>query len=48
METKDQRDTQLENEHTRKLRNRAIDQLAIGSVIILWGVLLTLKQVGMN
>ena len=47
METKDQRDTQPENEHTRRLRNRALDQLAIGSVIVLWGILLILKQVGM-
>jgi hypothetical protein len=47
METKeDKRDTQLENEHLHRLRSRAIDQLAIGSVILLWGVLLTLKQVG--
>jgi hypothetical protein len=47
METKeDQRDTQLENEHLHKLRSRAIDQLAIGSVILLWGILLTLKQAG--
>jgi amino acid transporter len=46
MEKKEnQPDTQLENEQTRKLSNRAIDQLAIGSVIVLWGILLTLKQV---
>ena len=41
-----QRDRQLENEHPSKLRKRAINQLAIGSVILLWGSLLTLKQVG--
>jgi hypothetical protein len=47
METKeDHLDTQLGNEHLHKLRSRAIDQLAIGSVILLWGILLTLKQVG--
>jgi hypothetical protein len=47
METKeDQRDTQLENEHLHRLRSRTIDQLANGSVILLWGFLLTLKQVG--
>jgi hypothetical protein len=42
-----QHDTQLENEHASKLRRRAIDQLAIGSVALLWGSLLALKQVGM-
>lgn len=41
-----QRDSQLENEHASKLRSRAINQLAIGSIILLWGSLLTLKQVG--
>jgi hypothetical protein len=41
-----QRDGQLENEHSSKLKRRAIDQLAIGSIILLWGSLLTLKQVG--
>jgi hypothetical protein len=41
-----QRDGQLENEHPSKLRGRAIDQMAIGSIILLWGSLLTLKQVG--
>jgi len=40
-----QRDRQL-GEHTSKLRRRAINQLAIGSIILLWGSLLTLKQVG--
>jgi hypothetical protein len=48
METKEsQRNLQLENEHPSKLRRRAIDQLAIGSIILLWGSLLALKQVGM-
>jgi hypothetical protein len=47
METgENQHDTQLENEHPSKLRRRAIDQLAIGSMILLWGSLLALKQVG--
>jgi hypothetical protein len=41
-----QSNRQLENEHSSKLRRRAIDQLAIGSIILLWGSLLTLKQVG--
>jgi hypothetical protein len=40
-----QRDRQL-GEHPSKLRRRAINQLAIGSIILLWGSLLTLKQVG--
>jgi len=34
------------NEHTTKTRRHAINQLAIGSIIFLWGILLTLKQVG--
>ena len=33
-------------DHTSKLRRRAIDQLAIGGLILLWGSLLILKQVG--
>jgi hypothetical protein len=41
-----QRDRRIDNEHPSKLRKRAINQLAIGSVILLWGSLLTLKQVG--
>jgi hypothetical protein len=46
MEEKNRRDKQLEDEHQSKLRTRAIDQLAIGTIIFLWGALLTLKQVG--
>jgi len=47
METKEnQRNAQFENEHPSKLRRRAIDHLAIGSTILLWGSLLALKQVG--
>lgn len=41
-----QRDGQFENEQSGKLRRRAIDQMAIGFIILLWGSLLTLKQVG--
>jgi hypothetical protein len=41
-----QRDGRFENEHSSRLKRRAIDQLAIGSIILLWGSLLTLKQVG--
>ncbi len=37
---------QLENGHATKTRRHAINQLAIGSIIFLWGILLTLKQVG--
>jgi len=33
-------------EHVNRLRRRAIDQFAIGLVILLWGSLLTLKQAG--
>jgi hypothetical protein len=43
---KNQHDAQLENEHTNNLR-RAVDQLAIGSIILLWSSLLTLKQIGL-
>jgi len=39
-------DRQLENEHPSKLRRRAINQLAIGSIILLWGSLLIIKQIG--
>jgi hypothetical protein len=39
-------DGQLENKHLSRSRRRAIDQMAIGLVILLWGSLLTLKQVG--
>jgi len=47
METgENQHDTQLENEHPSKLRRRAVDQLAIGSIILSWGSLLALQQVG--
>jgi len=47
METKEGRhSTQLENEHLQGFRNRAIDHVAVGSVMLLWGILLTLKQVG--
>lgn len=41
-----QPDGQIENETRRKLRKRAIDQLAYGSLILLWGSLLTLKEAG--
>jgi hypothetical protein len=41
-----QPDGQIENEARTKLRNRAIDQLAFGSLILLWGSLLVLKEAG--
>jgi hypothetical protein len=34
------------HEHLSRLRRRAIDQFAIGLVILVWGSLLTLKQAG--
>ena len=37
---------QLENEHLDRLERRAIDQLAFGSIILLWGSLLILKEAG--
>ena len=46
MKTTNQSENRLENGHMRKLRDRAIDQLAIGSLIVLWGILLTLEEVG--
>ena len=47
MEIKEnRRDMQLENEHASRPRRHAIDQLAIGSIILLWGSLLSLKQIG--
>jgi len=33
-------------QNPNRLRRRAINQLAIGSIILLWGSLLALKQVG--
>lgn len=39
-------DGQFEDELPSRQRRRAIDQLAIGAVVLLWGVLLALKQVG--
>ena len=33
-------------DHTSKSRRRANDQMAIGGLILLWGSLLILKQVG--
>jgi hypothetical protein len=41
-----QPDVQVENKYLSKLRRRAMDQLAFGSIIVLWGGLLALKQVG--
>ena len=32
--------------YTSTLRRRAIDQMAFGSLILLWGVLLILRQIG--
>ena len=46
-EEQSQPDRQLEREHQSRLRKRAINQLAFGSIILLWGSLLALKQVGM-
>ncbi len=33
-------------DYTSTLRRRAIDQMAFGSLILLWGVLLILRQIG--
>jgi hypothetical protein len=41
-----QHDGQIENEHQSKLRRRAVNQLAFGSLIVFWGSLLILKQIG--
>ena len=45
-EEQDQLGGQLEREQQKKMRRRAIDQLAFGSLILLWGSLLALKEVG--
>ncbi len=45
-EGQNQLDGQLESEHQSKLRKHAINQLAFGSIILLWGSLLVLKQAG--
>ncbi|MGD0028670.1 MAG: hypothetical protein ABSC91_07005 [Candidatus Bathyarchaeia archaeon] len=48
METEEnQHNTQLGIEQRGKLWRRAFDQMAIGSIILLWGCLLVLKQVGL-
>ncbi len=48
METKENdHDKYLENEQSHKLEGRAIDQLAIGAIILLWSSLLILKQIGL-
>ena len=41
-----QPDSQIVNEHLSKQTRRAINQLAFGSLVILWGSLLILKQAG--
>jgi len=41
-----QPEKQIENEHLSKQTRRAINQLAFGSLVILWGSLLILKQAG--
>ncbi len=33
-------------DYTSTLRRRVIDQMAFGSLILLWGVLLILRQIG--
>jgi hypothetical protein len=43
---KNQPDRQIDNEHPSRLRKRAINQLAFGSIILLWGSLLILKEAG--
>jgi hypothetical protein len=42
-----QQNRQSDNEQSSRLRRRAVDQMAYGSIILLWGSLLILKQVGM-
>jgi len=41
-----QNDERLENDSASKLRRRAIDQMVFGSVTLLWGCLLILKEIG--
>jgi hypothetical protein len=34
-------------DYVGRLRRRAIDQMAIGGLVLLWGILLVLKQIGL-
>ena len=34
-------------DHTSTLRRKAVDQVAIGGLVLLWGILLILRQIGM-
>jgi hypothetical protein len=38
-----QQNTQLENKRASRLRRHAVDQMAFGFIILLWGSLLSLK-----
>ncbi len=33
-------------DQTGTLRRKAVDQMAIGGLVLLWGILLTLRQIG--
>jgi hypothetical protein len=46
MESGEDHEKRLSSDHPGGMRKHAINQLAIGSVILLWGILLSLKQVG--
>lgn len=47
METQQvQRNKQPDNEQFNRIRRRAIDQLAFGSLLVFWGSLLILKESG--
>lgn len=41
-----QRNKQPDNEQFNRIRRRAIDQLAFGSLLVFWGSLLILKEFG--
>lgn len=48
METQQiQHNKQPDNEQFNIIRRRAIDELAIGSLLVLWGILLVLKEFGL-
>jgi hypothetical protein len=37
----------IAEDYVGRLRRRAVDQMAIGGLVLLWGILLVLKQTGL-
>jgi uncharacterized membrane protein len=47
METKEEKhNSKIDNEQLSRPKRRAVNQLSFGSIILLWGSLLILKQAG--